>query len=109
MSNLLSTLLIWGGIILFCLGILCFICCKTFASKLLVTSIMDACGLMTFMLGAMLHYGLSVDGFKLLLILITVLIISPITSHEIARLAKKCGQDCTGDCTEGNDEEEECL
>ena len=47
----------------------------------------DLCGMITFMIGAMCCFGWGVDLLKACLILLTVMVISPLTSHEIARLS----------------------
>ena len=89
MIETMGMILLWTGLVIFFIGIICFNWCKAFDGKLLVTSIMDACGLLTFMIGAMLCFGLSTNTLKVLLILIAVLVIGPLSSHEIARLSRK--------------------
>ena len=86
--SLVGIVLMWIGLVLFFIGILGFLYCKEFGGKLLVTSVMDACGLLTFMTGAMFRFGFGINTFKIGLILVTVWIISPLSSHELTRLSK---------------------
>lgn len=81
--------LVGCGLAICFLGILAFNKCKSFDAKLLVVAIVDGCGLLSFMLGAMMISQTGMSTLKVLLILLTVLIISPLTSHEIARLSRQ--------------------
>ena len=88
MINLLGMVFICIGLAIFLLGMLCFGRCQSFEGKLLSTSIIDAAGLLTFMIGVVLCFGIGINALKAVMILLTILIISPITAHEIARLFK---------------------
>lgn len=47
------------------------------------------------MIGAIIHYGFSINSLKVLVLTIIVMLINPSTSHEIARLATKSGINST--------------
>ena len=105
MNESVGMILMGVGLAIFLVGMLCFICCRSFESKLLVTSIMDGCGMLTFMLGAMFCFGFSINTLKVLLILVTVMVISTLTSHEIARLSKRRRKESVLDAFELHEEE----
>ena len=88
---MLGTGLIYLGLCICLAGIITFLRCKSVAGKLLVGSIIDSCGFLTVMVGAMLRFGWNGNTVKVLLILAAVFIISPISAHEVARLSLEQG------------------
>ncbi len=82
--TILSYIFIGLGLILCLIGSLCILFTKNFKQKLLLCSIVDSCGLLTFIIGIMLRTGLSIVTLKVLLVLCLALVINPITSNKIA-------------------------
>ncbi len=72
------------GLALCLIGSLCILFAKNFQQKLLLCSIIDSCGFLTFAIGIVLRTGLSMMTLKILLVLIIALLINPITSNKIA-------------------------
>ncbi len=79
-----SHILIGLGLLLCLIGSICIYYTKNFKQKLLLCSIIDSAGIMTFSIGIMLNTGLSITTLKVLLVLIIALIINPITTNKIA-------------------------
>ncbi len=88
---LIGNILIICGMAITLAGMICYIYCRDFFGRLLVSSVIDSCGFLTIMAGAVCRFGFSLSALKVLLIVVIVMIINPATSHEIARLSKLGG------------------
>ncbi len=81
---IIANILIGMGLLLCLIGSLCILFTKNFKQKLLLCSIIDSCGFLTFAIGAMLRMGISFMTLKILLVLCIAILINPITSNKIA-------------------------
>lgn len=75
------------GIILMGIGIFGIFRFKTFYARMLVVSKVDTVGAIVFLFGLAVRHGFSFFSGKILLIIITILILSPLVSHMVARSA----------------------
>ncbi len=82
--NVVANTLIGFGLLLCLAGSICILCAKNFKQKLLLCSIIDSCGFLTFSIGIMLKTGFSIMTLKVLLVLFIALVVNPITSNKIA-------------------------
>ncbi len=97
---LFGNILIIAGIVVSLAGVVCYMVCKDFFGRLLISSIIDGCGFLLIMAGVIARLGFGFPALKVLLIAVTVMIINPTTSHEIARLSKLAGIGKTGELKE---------
>ncbi len=82
--NIVAHILIAFGIVLCLIGSICIFFTKNFKQKLLLCSIIDSCGFLTFSIGIMMRTGFSIMTLKVLLVILIALIINPITTNKIA-------------------------
>ena len=75
------------GLVLMAIGIFGIFRFKTFYARMLVVSKVDTVGVVVFLMGLAIRNGFSFFSGKLLLIIISVLILSPLVSHMVARSA----------------------
>ncbi len=80
----ISNIVILIGLLLCLFGSICVLLTKNFKQKLLLCSIVDSCGLLTFSIGIILRSGFTFMSFKVILVLILAIVIFPITSTKIA-------------------------
>jgi len=79
------------GMIFMFIGILGIFRFKCFYARILVVSKVDTVGAVIFLSGLAIKHGFSFFSGKLLLIVITILILSPLVGHMIARSAHISG------------------
>ena len=76
-----------AGMVFMFIGILGIFRFKCFYARILVVSKVDTVGAIVFLLGLAIRHGFSFFSGKLLLIVITILILSPLVGHMVARSA----------------------
>ncbi len=84
MLELLANIFISIGLLLCLAGTLCIFFAKNFKQRLLLGSIIDSCGLLTFVIGIMIRFGFSIVTLKVFFVLCIALAINPITANKIA-------------------------
>ena len=85
--EIVSNIFIVAGVIFTLFGVAGFFRFKNFYIRILVSSKVDAVGMMTLVLGLVFRHGISFFSGKLLLIVIVLLILNPLVSHIVARSA----------------------
>ena len=85
--EILGLLVMFLGLVLMAIGIFGIFRFKTFYARMLVVSKVDTVGVIVFLMGLAIRNGFSFFSGKLLLIIISVLILSPLVSHMVARSA----------------------
>ena len=85
--EILGLLVMLLGLVLMAIGMFGIFRFKTFYGRMLVVSKVDTVGVIVFLMGLAIRNGFSFFSGKLLLIIISVLILSPLVSHMIARSA----------------------
>ena len=83
------------GLLLMLIGIIGIFRFKNFYARILVVSKVDTVGAIVFMLGLIIRHGFSFFSGKILLIIITILILSPLVGHMVARSAYTSGYKLT--------------
>ena len=76
-----------AGMIFMLIGILGIFRFKCFYARILVVTKVDTVGVIVFLFGLAVKHGFSFFSGKLLLIIITILILSPLVGHMIGRSA----------------------
>ena len=79
------------GLALMAIGIFGIFRFKTFYARMLVVSKVDTVGVIVFLLGLAIRHGFSFFSGKILLIVVSILILSPLVSHLVARSAHVSG------------------
>ena len=74
-------------------GVVGFFRFKNFYIRILVSTKVDAVGMLTLLLGLVLRHGVSFFSGKLLLIAIILLILNPLVSHIVVRSAYQGGHE----------------
>jgi len=91
-----------AGMAFMLIGIIGIFRFKCFYARMLVASKVDTVGAIVFLFGLGLRHGFSFFSGKLLLIVVTILILSPLVGHMIARSAyisnHKLSDPYKGDC-----------
>lgn len=64
---------------------------NNFYTRILLASKIDTVGYITLLIGAMLYRGWSFYSLKVAFIILLMIIVNPVTSHAIARSAKRSG------------------
>ncbi len=82
--EIIGNICMFIGLLLCLIGSICILLTKNFKQKLLLCSIIDSCGLLTFSLGVIFHNGISFMSFKVILVLFIAIVMFPITSNKIA-------------------------
>jgi len=89
--SIIGLIIMFIGMIFMFIGILGIFRFKCFYARILVVSKIDTVGAIVFLLGLAIMHGFSFFSGKLLLIVITILILSPLVGHMIARSAYVSG------------------
>ena len=96
-----------AGMAFMLIGILGIFRFKCFYARILVVTKVDTVGVIIFLFGLAVKHGFSFFSGKLLLIVITILILSPLVGHMIARSAYISGHKLSdpykGDANEEGD------
>ena len=85
--EILGLLIMLLGLVLMAIGIFGIFRFKTFYARMLVVSKVDTVGVIVFLMGLAIRHGFSFFSGKLLLIIVSILILSPLVSHMVARSA----------------------
>jgi len=88
MNVLIGNILIGLGVLMVFIGLYGFHRYKDFYSKLLVASMVDTMGLITVLIGAMIHGGLSWFTLKVAFIFAISLLMSSVVTSKIALSAR---------------------
>ena len=88
MNVLIGNIIIGIGVSMVFVGMLGFYRFKDFYSKLLVAATIDTMALITVLIGAMVHSGITPFTFKVILIFAIVLVLNPVTTSKIALSAR---------------------
>lgn len=91
MADIIGFIFITLGIIFMIFGCIGLIRFRDFYSRILVTSLIDTCGFITMMVGIMIYSGLNFFTLKVGLILLTVLLLNPVSTHFITKSAHYSG------------------
>ena len=89
--EIIGLIIMFVGMAFMAIGILGIFRFKCFYARILVVSKVDTVGAVIFLLGLAIRHGFSFFSGKLLLIVITILILSPLVGHMIARSAYVSG------------------
>ena len=85
--EIIGLVIMFTGMIFMLIGVLGIFRFKCFYARILVVSKVDTVGAVIFLSGLAVKHGFSFFSGKLLLIVITILILSPLVGHMIARSA----------------------
>jgi len=106
-SEIIGLIVMLAGMVFMLIGILGIFRFKCFYARILVVSKVDTVGAVVFLSGLAIKHGFSFFSGKLLLIVITILILSPLVGHMIARSAYISGHKLSdpykGDANEEGD------
>ena len=91
--EIIGNVLIIIGVIFMLFGVVGIFRFKNFYPRILVSTKIDAVGMLTLVLGIAFRHGISFFSGKLMLIIIVLLILNPLVSHIIARSAHLNGHD----------------
>ena len=104
--EVIGILIMFAGLVFMGLGILGIFRFKCFYARILVVSKVDTVGAVVFLLGLAIKHGFTFFSGKLILIVITILILSPLVGHMVARSAYISGHKLSdpykGDANEVN-------
>jgi len=89
--EIIGLIIMAAGLIFMFIGILGIFRFKCFYARILVVSKVDTVGAIVFLSGLAIRHGFSFFSGKLLLIVITILILSPLVGHMVARSAYVSG------------------
>jgi len=89
--EIIGLVVMFVGMAFMLIGILGIFRFKCFYARILVVSKVDTVGAVIFLSGLAIKHGFSFFSGKLLLIVITILILSPLVGHMIARSAYTSG------------------
>jgi multicomponent Na+:H+ antiporter subunit G len=89
--EIIGLIIMFAGMAFMSIGILGIFKFKCFYARILVVSKIDTVGAVIFLSGLAVKHGFSFFSGKLLLIVITILILSPLVGHMIARSAYLSG------------------
>lgn len=64
---------------------------RDFYARILITSKVETLGSITFIIGIIIHSGITFFSAKLILLMVTLIITNPLATHAIARSAYKAG------------------
>ncbi len=70
---------------------------KEFYSRVLISSNVDSTGIIMSLTGVMIYKGFTMFSLKVLLLMVTFMIINPISTHKITHSAYHSGLDIKGD------------
>ena len=79
------------GIIFIMFGVVGFVRCRHFYTRMLITAKIDTVGAITIIIGTAVKHGLSFFSLKALLLMLIMIIINPLASHTIVRAAHNSG------------------
>ena len=85
--KIISYLVMCIGLVFMIFGYIGIFRFKNFYTRILVSSKADTVGVITILIGIIIHRGIDFFTLKVLIILIFVLLINPIITHSIARSA----------------------
>lgn len=88
MNVIIGNIIIGAGILIMFIGMVGFYRFKEFYAKLLVSAIIDTMGLITVLIGAIVHSGFNWFSLKVILILGIILVLSPVSISKIALSAR---------------------
>jgi len=89
--ELIGLIIMIAGMVFMFIGIMGIFRFKCFYARILVVSKVDTVGVIIFLSGLAIRHGFSFFSGKLLLIVITILILSPLVGHMVARSAYVSG------------------
>ena len=89
--DIIGLVVMIAGMVFMLIGILGIFRFKCFYARILVVSKVDTVGVIVFLFGLAIRHGFSFFSGKLILIVITILILSPLVGHMIARSAYVSG------------------
>ena len=91
--DIIGNVLIVIGVIFMLFGVVGIFRFKNFYPRILVSTKIDAVGMLTLTLGIAFRHGVSFFSGKLILIIVVLLILNPLVSHIVARSAHLNGHD----------------
>ncbi len=91
LTSVLTIVFVVAGIFFLLIGSIGIIRLPDFYSRTHATSKSDTLGMMLVIIGLIIFEGLTINGGKLLLILIFILLANPIGAHALARAAYDSG------------------
>ena len=97
------------GVIFILFGVVGLLRFKNFYTRILVTAKIDTVGVITICIGIAIRNGASFFSLKVLLLMGLLMIINPLASHIIARVAYLSGYKSETQITEGNDDNKDYL
>lgn len=91
MNAVIGLALMIIAIVIMFIGIFGMFRFNNFYARVLVASKIDTVGYITLLIGAMIYRGWSFYSFKVAFIILLMIMVNPLTSHAIARSAKRSG------------------
>ena len=97
LPEIIGTIIMFIGMGFMLIGIVGVFRFKCFYARMLVVSKVDTVGAVVFLAGLAVRHGFSFFSGKLVLIIITILILSPLVGHMVARSAYTSGHKLSDD------------
>ncbi|MCL2568629.1 MAG: monovalent cation/H(+) antiporter subunit G [Oscillospiraceae bacterium] len=91
--EIIGNIFIIAGVIFTLFGVAGFFRFQNFYIRILVSSKVDAVGMLTLVVGLAFRHGISFFSGKLMLIIVVLLILNPLVSHIVARSAYLSGHE----------------
>ena len=91
------------GLAFVAIGIIGLVRFKNFYARMLVTAKIDTVGMITILVGIAIKHGFSFFTLKTLLLMVLLAMITPLTSHTIARSAYLSGYKTESRMDNGNE------
>lgn len=89
--RVLGELIIWSGLLVMLCGLVGVLRYRSLYRRLLLSSLIDTCGLLLLLLGVAVRQGFSAFSLKVLLLMVVVLLTAPLITHKIGRNALLSG------------------
>ncbi|MAO65972.1 MAG: cation:proton antiporter [Balneola sp.] len=90
-TSVLTILFVAAGIFFLLVGSIGIIRLPDFYSRTHATSKSDTLGMMLVIIGLIIYEGLTINGGKLFLVLLFILLANPVGAHALARAALNAG------------------
>ncbi|WP_020402389.1 monovalent cation/H(+) antiporter subunit G [Gracilimonas tropica] len=90
-TSVFTIILVTAGIFFLLIGSIGTIRLPDFYSRTHATSKSDTLGMMLVIIGLIIYEGFTIDGGKLILVLLFILLANPIGAHALARAALHAG------------------